>query len=314
MSRTLAWSSVVAFTMMTVVSPPAPAQQTTPNYDRGTYVVLLGTGNPNPDPDRWGPAVAVIVNGAPYLVDAGAGIVRRAAAAARLGVTALRAPRLDRVFITHLHSDHTVGLPDLIFSPWVLDRHLPLDVYGPPGIADMTAALERAYAADVENRITGLEPIDTTGYKVTVHEIAEGGIVYRDSNVTVTAIPVQHANWRYAYGYRFDTPDKRIVISGDTRPTTAIVDACDGCDILVHEVYSAVGLKARSPAWQRYHRGAHTSTVELADIARRARPKLLVLYHELFMGATPQDLVDEIEASYHGRVVAGNDLDIFGGF
>src|SRR5713101_6267048 len=103
-----------------------------------TQVVMLGTGTPNPDPAHSGPALAIVIHGAAYLVDAGPGVVRRAAAAERAGVAALAQPNLRIVFITHLHSDHTLGLPDLIFSPWVLQRRAPLDVYGPPGIAAMT--------------------------------------------------------------------------------------------------------------------------------------------------------------------------------
>jgi ribonuclease BN (tRNA processing enzyme) len=304
-------TATAGFLAVLAGAAPLGAQSGHPDYSHGTHLVLLGTGNPNADPDRWGPAVAVVVNGTAYLVDAGVGVVRRAAAAAKFGVSALEVPRLDRVFITHLHTDHTLGLPDLIFSPWVLDRHEPLHIYGPPGTAAMAAALEQAYSADVRVRIDGLEPIDTTGYKVDVHEVSTGGVVYRDTNVTVTAFPVEHGSWKYAFGYRFDTKDKRIVISGDTRPTDAVVEACDGCDILVHEVYSADRLRQRSPEWQAYHRSAHTSTAELARIAARAHPKLLVLYHELFWGATPQDLLDEIGRTYHGRVVAGKDLDIF---
>ena len=91
-----------------------------------TQIVMLGTGNPNPDPERSGPATAIVVSGASYLIDCGPGIVRRAAAAARRGIAELEASRLSIVFVTHLHSDHTVGLPDLMLTPWVLERRVPL--------------------------------------------------------------------------------------------------------------------------------------------------------------------------------------------
>jgi ribonuclease BN (tRNA processing enzyme) len=160
----------------------------------GMHLVLLGTGTPNAEPDRSGPAVAVVVNGTAYLVDAGPGVVRRAAAAARAGVTALEPKNLDRVFITHLHSDHTVGLPDLILTPWVLDRERPLDVYGPTGVAAMAEHLLAAYDADIRRRIDGLQPQNATGYAVHAHEIAPG-VIYRDTNVTVTAFLVAHEAW-----------------------------------------------------------------------------------------------------------------------
>ncbi len=274
-------------------------------------LVLLGTGTPNADPERWGPAVAVVVDDEAYLVDAGVGVVRHAAAAADHGIPALRPAGLRRVFITHLHSDHTLGLPDLMLSPWVLDRPTPLDVYGPPGIAAMTRHIEEAWREDIDMRLFGLEPQSTRNYRALVHELAPG-LVFEDDRVRVDAIPVAHGSWPDAYGFRFKTPDRTFVISGDTRPIDAVARACDGCDVLMHEVYSAATLATRPPEWQRYHRAFHTSTVELAALATKARPKLLVLYHQLFWGTTDADLVREIrQAGYTGRVVSGKDLDQF---
>jgi ribonuclease BN (tRNA processing enzyme) len=275
-----------------------------------TQVVMLGTGTPNADPDRSGPAVAVIAGGRAYLVDSGPGIVRRAVASAQRGVRALEPSRLSIVFVTHLHSDHTVGLPDLMLTPWVLERHDPLEVYGPPGIKAMTDHLLEAYAEDIRIRQSGLEPEKSEGYKVNAHEIAEGE-VYRDSNVTVTAFAVPHANWEHAFGYRFEARDRVIVISGDTRPSEAVARACNGCDVLVHEVYSSRGFKNRPLAWQRYHADAHTSTDQLASIATWAHPKLLVLYHQLFWGETDEDLVKEVRKGYKGAVVSARDLEVY---
>ena len=280
-----------------------------------TRVVMLGTGTPNADPDRSGPAVAVVHGETAYLVDAGPGVVRRAAAAARKhDMEALEPSRLRIVFVTHLHSDHTLGLPDLIFSPWVLGRDVPLVVYGPPGIKAMVEHLRLAYDADVRNRVDGLEPANETGYEVEVHEIGTPGVVYRDSVVTVRAFAVPHGDWAAgrSLAYRFDTPGRAVVISGDTRASDAIVDACGGCDVLVHEVYSAERFTTRPPEWQRYHARAHTSTIELASLATRAAPKLLVLYHQLFWGTTDERLVEEVvRAGYAGRVVSGRDLEVY---
>jgi ribonuclease BN (tRNA processing enzyme) len=276
-----------------------------------TKLVMLGSGTPNADPDHSGPAVAVVTNGTAYLVDAGPGIVRRAAQAYRNGMTALEAKRLGVVFITHLHSDHTVGLPDLIYTPWVLERAKALEVYGPPGIRAMVEHIAAAWREDVRVRIDGLEPANTTGYRANAHEIREG-VVYRDSNVTVRAFAVPHGDWKHAFAYRFETGDRTIVISGDTRAGDAVVRACNGCDLLVHEVYSAERFTTRPAEWQAYHRSAHTSTTELAALAARARPRMLVLYHQLYWGATDADLVREIRAAgFHGPLASASDLGVY---
>ncbi len=290
---------------------PAPQRETTNVPDpAGTHVVLLGTGTPNADPDRMGPAVAIVTRGRAYLVDAGPGVVRRAALAARRGVDALLAARLDIVFLTHLHSDHTLGLPDLIFTPWTLERTRPLQIFGPPGTRTMTEHLLAAYDADIRNRIDGLEPANETGWHAQAIEI-EPGVVYQDSLVRVTAFAVHHGAWAQSFAYRFETADRTIVVSGDAAPSESIVEACNGCDVLVHEVYSDAGFGRRPADWQRYHADAHTSARELAAIAARARPALLVLYHQLFWGTSETDLVREVSEHYAGRVVSGRDLGIY---
>lgn len=275
-----------------------------------THLVLLGTGTPNADPARSGPALAVVVNGQAYLVDCGPGVVRRAAAAHQLGIKALAVEKLTHVFITHLHSDHTLGYPDLIFTPWVLERKAPLEAFGPVGLAAMTEHILAAYQEDIAIRIDGVEPANTMGYNVNVHEITPG-VVYEDRNVRVTAFRVRHGSWPLAYGFRFDTADRSIVISGDTAPCESLVKNAKGCDLLVHEVYSHVAFQRRPAVWQGYHRSFHTSTTELAEIARRVQPKLLVLTHQLFWGSTPKELVGEIRQSYDGDVRSGNDLDVY---
>lgn len=277
-------------------------------------LVLLGTGTPNADPERSGPSVAVVVGDRSYLVDAGPGVVRRAARAARdLGIDALRPQGLGRVFITHLHSDHTVGLPDLLLTPWVLDRLEPLDVFGPAGTEHMMDRIVEAWAADIDIRTNGLEPRDANrdAYMPRTVEVAPG-VVYEDETVVVRAYGVPHGSWESALAYRFETSDRTIVVSGDTAPSHQVVEACSGCDVLLHEVYSAERFATRPPEWQRYHASFHTSTVELAELAARARPALLVLYHQLFWGTDDEGLVRELrDAGYTGAVVSGRDLDVF---
>jgi len=291
-----------------------------------TQIVMLGTGNPQPDPDRSGPATAIVVDGSAYLVDFGPGVVRRAAAAARdKGVTAVEPTNIRVVFSTHLHSDHTTGYPDLILSPWKMGRPFPLEVYGPKGIKSMTDHILAAYQEDIRIRTEGMEGASKENYKVNVHEISSG-VIYKDAKVTVTSFPTKHGDWEESYGYRFDTADRSIVISGDTTPTQALIDACNGCDVLIHEALTMKFLNnPKRPELQgidlkAYSAKYHTTTTQLAELAKQAKPGLLILYHNPItlqptkrpFASTPEDLLQEIAAAgYDGKVVVGRDLDVY---
>lgn len=308
--------AVTFFALLLVIDPVHA--QTTETRASSTQVVLLGTGNPFPDPDRSGPATAIVVNGSAYLVDFGPGIVRRAEAAViDKGIKALEPTNLRVVFVTHLHSDHTVGYPDLIFTPWTIGRKLPLEVYGPKGIKAMTEHILAAYEEDIKVRtVSGLASISPDGNKVNAHEISPG-VVYKDANVTVTAFPTKH-EFPETYGYRFDTADRSVVISGDTNPTQPTIDACHGCDVLIHEANTVAWL-ARRADFQSYQSKYHTTTVQLAELATKAKPRLLIVYHASIVlrpavrpqASSPAELLDEISARYSGPVVVGRDLDVY---
>jgi ribonuclease BN (tRNA processing enzyme) len=289
-----------------------------------TQVVMLGTGTPQPDPDRSGSATAIVVNGSAYLVDFGPGVVRRAAAAKiDRGVDALEPTNLRVVFLTHLHSDHTAGYPDLILTPWAMGRRHPLEVYGPKGLKNMTEHLLAAYQEDIAIRRDGMEKESPDGWKVNVHEI-KTGIIYKDANVTVTAFPTRHGDWEQSFGYRFDTADRSIVISGDTTPLQSTIDACRGCDVLIHEaqtlkfINSSMRPNAQGYDIKEYVAKYHTTTIQLAELATKANPGLLITYHNPITlrpehrprASTPDDVLREM-AGYKGRVVVGRDLDLF---
>jgi len=301
-------------------------------------VVLLGTGTPNAEVDKSGPSVAIVAGGNAYLVDFGPGVVRRAKAAFELGlhkhrsdkviegkeigdsgiegieigksgIEGMEISKLRVAFVTHLHSDHTAGYPDIILTPWVLGRDEPLEVYGPKGIAKMTDHVLKAYGEDIRERVEGLQPSNEKGWRVVAHEIEEG-LVYEDKNVKVKAFRGRHGGLD-AYGYRFDTGDRVITVSGDTSPYDGIAGKYKGSDVLVHEVYSSEGFKRYPSEWQRYHKAMHTSSTELAEIASEAMPGLLVLYHQLYNGVSDEELVAEVRSGYDGEVVSGRDGDVF---
>lgn len=275
----------------------------------GTQIVMLGTGNPGPDPDRSGPATAIVVNGTAYLIDLGPGVVRRASAASlEIGSKALEPTHLRVAFITHLHSDHTLGYPDLIFTPWTIGRRVPLEVYGPHGLQAMTDHIMEAFKVDIDTRTNpeGNQRTFPDGHKVNVHEIRPGTI-YKDSNVTVTAFATKHA--MESYGYRFETKDRIIVLSGDTNPTQATIDACRGCDVLIHQAYTPAWLATRPDFFQEFASKFHTSTTQLAALAREAQPKLLILYH--YSSLSWAELQSEMRSRYSGHFVVGRDLDVY---
>lgn len=281
-----------------------------------TRVVMLGTGTPRPDPHRSGPATAIVVGDTPYLVDFGVGVIRRAAAAYQNGVMAFGAgvANLATAFLTHLHSDHTMGYPDLIFTPWLMGRRVPLAVYGPKGLKGMTENILKAWEVDLGVRTNGGHARPPCA--VNAHEIISG-VVYEDRNVTVTAFPVHHGDELDAFGFRFETPDRTIVLSGDTSPTQALIDHGERCDILIHEAYPLSGSDRTSPEWQEFRRTHHTSSRQLSDIANTVKPGLLVVYHHSNVPGGPMStasadvLLNEIRQGYKGRVVVGRDLDVF---
>ncbi len=263
----------------------------------------------------------MIVNGTAYLIDAGTGVVRRAAAARDRGIKALEPKNLKISFLTHLHSDHTLGLADLILTPWTMGRMEPLQLYGPPGTRSMVQHLLEAYAVDIKTRTGGLERSSPSGYHVNVHEIAVGQ-AYKDANITVSAFDAHHGSIP-AYGYRFETPDRTVVIAGDGNGKNEAPENCRRCDVLIAEAYTLTSFEMVPPQWQQYRRAFHPSSRELADVANRAQPAMLVLYHVGNAGCdqvgtqacrdagSEMQLLAEIRRLYKGKVVAAHDLDVY---
>jgi len=209
-------------------------------------------------------------------------------------------------------------------SPYERAQQLRGALEARPETQRTRAAYERvleAYRADFEARTNehaqGLYTVGSfpEGHGVNAHEIGPG-VVYKDANVAVSAFPTKHA--LESYGYRFDTPDRSIVLSGDTNPTQATIDACHGCDVLIHEVQTLEWL-AKRPDFQAYAARHHTTTAQLAELATKAKPRLLILYHASIAlrpavnprASSPAALLDEMSSRYAGAVVVGRDLDVY---
>jgi ribonuclease BN (tRNA processing enzyme) len=312
-------------------SAQQPSSQSHKQHPTRTRVVLLGTGTPVPDPDRSGPATAIVVDDSAYLVDFGPGVVRRAKAAVLdRHIMALEPANLKVAFATHLHSDHTAGYPDLILTGWTAGRRTPLEVYGPAGLQSMTEHILQAYRIDVQTRtnLEGDQRGNSEGWKVNAHEI-KAGVIYKDALVKVTAFPTKHA--MESYGFRFDTPDRSVVISGDTNPADETIKACNGCDVLIHEA-RAMEFFARLPEGSHsFGAKYHTTSEQLAALATKAKPGLLIVYHSWIswwpsnastgaglsgpasgeLHSTPDVLQKEIGSRYSGNFVIGRDLDVY---
>ncbi|WP_201574496.1 MULTISPECIES: MBL fold metallo-hydrolase [Psychrobacter] len=275
-----------------------------------TRVIMLGTGTPVPNAERAGSGLAIIYDNEAYLFDAGHGTVQRAIQAWKtMNAPELNPPMIKHVFLSHLHSDHTMDYSELAATYW-WRRENRLNAYGPKGLQDMTNGYYEMQKLDIDLRTGGNQPVsDPTMYKVAVNEIPKDGIVFDNNNVTVEAFSVNHGDIEPAYGYKITTPDKTIVFSGDTTYSETLTEKAKGVDILIHEVISEKGWKALTPDWQAYHHSSHTLTSELAKIANKAKPNLLVLTHVLHYGAPIETAYSEIKALYNGEVVLANDLD-----
>ncbi len=264
-------------------------------------VVLLGTGFPRPDPERAGPATAVVVGEKVFVVDAGRGVVLRLAAA-ELPLKSVRA-----VFLTHLHSDHTAGLPDLFNTSWQFGRSAPFELYGPKGTKKLADAMLKFFAEDIHIRRDLMEKHPGAGATIQTHMVREG-VVYQDESVKVTAFEVDHKPVAPAFGYRFDAGGRSVVISGDTRPSENLVRFAQGADVLVHEAILPEYLDGvDKPDVANRLKSYHTTPEEAGQIAQRAGVKLLVLTH-LVPGKDEDAFRERAAKHFKGKIVVGRDL------
>ena len=265
-------------------------------------VLLLGTGYPRPDPQRAGPSTVVIAGDAWFVVDAGRGTTMRIAA------TDLGYANLRGILLTHLHSDHTAGLPDLFNTSWQFGRKtVPLELYGPRGTKKLANAMRDFFAEDIHWRRDVLEKHPAAGATIRTHIVREG-IVYDDGKVKITAFPVDHRPVVNAFGYRFESGGQTVVISGDTRPTETLVRYAKGADILVLEAYLPEHfLRVDTPEVAARLMSYHTSAEEAGEIASRADVRKLVLTH-LIPGNAEATFRERAGKAFNGEVVVGRDL------
>ncbi|HWI15330.1 MAG TPA: MBL fold metallo-hydrolase [Burkholderiales bacterium] len=267
-------------------------------------VTLLGTGSPPPVMNRFGPSTLVEAGGTKLVFDAGRGALQR------LNEINVRWDTINAVFLTHLHSDHTVGFPDLWLTGWLVPpgRRVPLLVYGPAGTQNMMTSLRAAYDFDIRIRIAD-DGVPEEGVRILTKEISDG-VIFDQGGVKVTAFPVDHEPVKPALGFRVDYGGRSVVLSGDTRYSENLIGHAQNADVLIHEIVSPSTF-ARSkvpPERAKIVIAHHTTPEEAAEIFSRTKPRLAVYSHLVQPTATADDVLPQTRARYSGRVELGEDL------
>lgn len=294
-SRHLAASAFLLI-FATIAAAQAPA---TPPLK----VTLLGTGSPRPVMERFGPSILVQAGKQQLLFDCGRG------ASQRVEQLSLPFARVDALFLTHLHSDHVVGIPDLWLTGWIRGRSTPFRVWGPAGTKDMMSHLEEAYAFDIHMRRDIDERLPAQGVAVAAKDVGEG-LIYDHDGVKVTAFLVDHGLVKPALGYRVDFAGHSVVLSGDTRYSENLIKFSQGVDVLVHEVIDPESFQRSGPppnALRPQSIIAHHTTAEQAGtVFTRVKPKLAVFSHIVPWDA--KGLVPTTRKTYAGPLKVGEDL------
>ena len=274
-------------------------------------LILLGTaGGPTPKPNRAAPAQVIVVDGASYVIDCGNGVARQ------MILAGLKLGTIRSVFLTHQHSDHNADLGNLLLLGWASDMASKVDVYGPPPTTSMIRTFLQLNDADIRTRVAdeGRQPLDRL---IVPHELTRAGIVLQDANVKVTAALVNHPPVTPSFAYRFDCPDRSIVISGDTTPSDALIALARDADVLVHEVMhlasieQLIAAEPNAKTLREHLLASHTTTEQVGEVAAKARVKTLVLSH--FVPGGFPFVPDETWAAgarkhFSGRIIVGRDL------
>jgi len=273
-------------------------------------VTLLGTGTPVPLIERFGPSTLVEVGDIKLVFDCGRGAIQR------LHQLGIPLAEVSSLFLTHLHSDHLVGLPDLWLTGWIFGRAVPFRVWGPAGTQSMMSHLEQAFQEDIHIRRDLDEGFPAEGILVETSEI-EQGVIFDEAEVKVTAFDVDHRPVKPAFGYRIDFNGKSVVLSGDTRLSENLVRFSENVDLLIHEVVGPEAVLARSRLIGRDPQVAqriidhHTTPAQAGEIFTRVQPRLAVYSHIVGGPNADEEIISGTRETYSGKFVLGEDLMAF---
>jgi len=304
---------VVAFTLFSAAAAGQQAATVPPATANEFRVTLLGTGSPMPSMRRFGPGVLVQAGGQNLLIDAGRGGTQR------LFQVGVKLGAVNALFLTHLHSDHVVGIPDLWLTGWLeppwAQRHGPFRVYGPVGTQNLMDGLVKAYDWDIKARVAD-QKLDPANLRPEVTEFKEG-VIYENGGVKVTAFEVDHGDLlKPAFGFRVDYAGRSVTISGDTRFNENLIRHASGTDLLIHQVAAVREELAVLPAFKVILEH-HTKPEEAGVVFTRSKPKLAVYYHFVLLGTakvppvTEQEVVGMTRKTYAGPLLVGEDLMAF---
>lgn len=302
MSISRALAAAVMFSALSISNAIAQESQIAGIDAKQIRVVLLGTaGGPPVRVDQAGISTLVEAGGERFLFDAGRGLMQRLAQA--------RVPMdgVTKLFLTHLHSDHIIDVPDLYLTPWSApsERKVALEVWGPDGTREMMQNLEKAFAFDIHVRRDLDEKISPDGIKFKATDVQEG-TVYQQHGVKITAFLVDHGPVKPSFGYRLDYGGRSVVLSGDTRPSENLIRFSKGVDLLIHEAIDADALRRLAPSEQLFKAIVehHTTPEQAAEVFNRTKPRLAVFSHS----PGTQSILEKARAGYAGRVEMGEDL------
>ncbi|GAA0613744.1 MBL fold metallo-hydrolase [Paenochrobactrum glaciei] len=264
--------------------------------DTNLKIHFLGTGSPIPLTSRFGPSILIQAGDQYLLFDGGRGAIQRIYS---LGIPF---PKIDKLFITHLHSDHTVGIPDIFLTSWVRGRKTPFEVWGPEGTTHLMNGIRSAFEYDIKIRID-----QNDGSNIKIHDIDEG-IIYDKDELQVIAFQVDHGPVKPAFGYRINYKGKSVLLSGDTRYDENLIKYAKDVDVIVHEVASTSDNMANAMPMTQKIVDIHTTPEEAGKIFALINPKLAIYSHIVLFDVSDDELVRKTNKNYQGPLLVANDL------